>query len=245
MVKLTVKELSNIANVTIKTLYHYHKIGLLAPKKISEAGYRYYGAEELKRLQEILFYKELDIPFSEIKTLLKEDAERTSTLEKQKKLFEKKIEKYQRLIQTVNTSLEYTRKDENMDHKVMFKGFESAEEWKQSLAEQNGYLKERYDFELDTHTINVDEMNKMAIEAKHFLDRMADFLRNGITYHDPSVQEHVMNHLKFLNQNGHPTSKEDYVKQTRFFMQDDFHRGMLEEQQASLSYYLVVVAEHL
>ncbi len=78
------------------------------------------------------------------------------------------------------------------------------------------FLKERYDFELDTHTINVDEMNKMAIEAKHFLDRMADFLRNGVTYHDPSVQEHVMNHLKFLNQNGHPTSKEDYVKQTRF-----------------------------
>lgn len=50
MVKLTVKELSNIANVTIKTLYHYHKIGLLAPKEISEAGYRYYGADELKRL---------------------------------------------------------------------------------------------------------------------------------------------------------------------------------------------------
>lgn len=141
----------------------------------------------------------------------------------------RKIEKYQRLIQTVNTSLEYTRKGENMDHKVMFKGFESAEEWKQSLVEQNGYLKERYDFELDTHTINVDEMNKMAIEAKHFLDRITDFLRNGVTYHDPSVQEHVMNHLKFLNQNGHPTSKEDYVKQTRFFMQDDFHRGMLEE----------------
>ncbi|MFG6671552.1 MerR family DNA-binding transcriptional regulator, partial [Bacillus subtilis] len=52
MVKLTVKELSNIANVTIKTLYHYHKIGLLAPKEISEAGYWYYGADELKRLQE-------------------------------------------------------------------------------------------------------------------------------------------------------------------------------------------------
>lgn len=113
MVKLTVKELSNIANVTIKTLYHYHKIGLL-PKEISEAGYRYYGADELKRLQEILFYKELDIPLSEIKRLLNEDAERTSTLEKQKKLFEKKIEKYQRLIQTVNTSLEYTRKGENI-----------------------------------------------------------------------------------------------------------------------------------
>ncbi|PRP50958.1 MerR family transcriptional regulator [Bacillus halotolerans] len=243
--KVTVKELSHIANVTIKALYHYHKIGLLVPKEISEAGYRYYGADELKRLQEILFYKELDIPLSEIKRLLDEDAVRTGTLEKQKKLFEKKIKKYQRFVQTVNTSLEYTRKGENMDHKVMFKGFETADEWKQSLAEQNDHLKEHYDFEVDTHAINVDEMNKMAIEAKHFLDGMADFLRSGVTYHDPAVQEHVMNHITFLTQNGHPTSKEDYVKQTRFFMQDDFHRGMLEEQQTGLSYYLTVVAEHL
>ncbi|QPZ43218.1 MerR family transcriptional regulator [Bacillus halotolerans] len=243
--KVTVKELSHIANVTIKTLYHYHKIGLLVPKEISEAGYRYYGADELKRLQEILFYKELDIPLSEIKRLLVEDADRTGTLEKQKKLLEKKIKKYQRFVQTVNTSLEYTRKGENMDHKVMFKGFETADEWKQSLAEQNDHLKEHYDFEVDTHAINVDEMNKMAIEAKHFLDGMADFLRSGVTYHDPAVQEHVMNHITFLTQNGHPTSKEDYVKQTRFFMQDDFHRGMLEEQQTGLSYYLTVVAEHL
>ena len=132
-----------------------------------------------------------------------------------------------------------------MDHKVMFKGFETSNEWKQSLAEQNDHLKEHYDFEVDTHAINVDEMNKMAIEAKHFLDGMADFLRSGVTYHDPAVQEHVMNHITFLTQNGHPTSKEDYVKQTRFFMQDDFHRGMLEEQQTGLSYYLTVVAEHL
>jgi hypothetical protein len=59
------------------------------------------------------------------------------------------------------------------------------------------------------------------------------------------MQEHVMNHITFLNQKGHPTSKEDYIKQTRFFMQDDFHREMLEEQQTGLSYYLTVVAEHL
>lgn len=62
-----------------------------------------------------------------------------------------------------------------MDHKVMFKGFETSNEWKQSLAEQNDHLKEHYDFEVDTHAINVDEMNKMAIEAKHFLDEWLIF----------------------------------------------------------------------
>lgn len=71
MVKLTVKELSNIVNVTIKTLYHYHKIGLLAPKEISEAGYRYYGADELKRLQEILFLQRIRYSFVRNQKIIK------------------------------------------------------------------------------------------------------------------------------------------------------------------------------
>jgi DNA-binding transcriptional MerR regulator len=45
---------------TVKTLHHYHKIGLLEPCDISDAGYRLYGNEELERLQQILFYRELD-----------------------------------------------------------------------------------------------------------------------------------------------------------------------------------------
>ncbi|WP_420830634.1 MerR family transcriptional regulator [Cohnella algarum] len=56
----TVKEVSSLSGVTIKALHYYHKIGLLPPREISDAGYRLCGAEELKRLQHILFYRELD-----------------------------------------------------------------------------------------------------------------------------------------------------------------------------------------
>lgn len=243
--KFTVKELSQMAKVTIKALHHYHKIGLLVPQELSEAGYRYYGPDELKRLQEILFYKELDFSLVEIKKLLDESSNRTSTLEKQQALFKNKIEKYQQLIQTLKISLEYTRKGESMDNKLLFKGFETKEDWKNSLAEQNKHLKEEYNFELDTTSVNVDEMNKMAIEAKNYMDGMADFLRNRVKYDDPNVQQFVKNHLHFLQNNGHSITDQDYLNQTRFFLQDDFHRGMLEEQQTGLAYYLVLVAENL
>lgn len=88
-------------------------------------------------------------------------------------------------------------------------------------------------------------MNIMAIEAKNFTDSMAKFLRNRVKYNDSSVQDLVNQHLKFLNKNGHSINKEDYVNQTKFFLQDDFHREMLEKQQIGLSYYLVAVAENL
>ncbi|WP_102273877.1 MerR family transcriptional regulator [Cytobacillus massiliigabonensis] len=243
--KLTVKDLSRIAGVSIKTLHHYHKIGLLIPNEISETGYRYYGLKEINRLQEILFYKELDIPLLDIKNLLGENSNRVITLEKQMILFEKKIWRYQQLIKTITRSIEYTKKGEKMDNTLMFKGFETEEEWKNALEQQNNYLKENYNTEINTTSINISEMNIMAIEAKNFTDRMAEFLRNGVKYNDSSVQHAVNQHLKFLNKNGHPISKEDYVNQTKFFLQDDFHRDMLEQQQIGLTYYLVAVAENL
>ena len=243
--KLTVKDLANIAGVSIKTLHHYHKIELLIPSEIGESGYRYYGLEELKRLQEILFYKELDFPLAEIKQLLEEETNRMITLEKQKMLFERKIERSHQLIQTIKRSLDYTRKGESMDNKLMFKGFETEEEWQHALEDQSNYLKEEYQFDLKTTNIPIEEMNMMAIEAKNFLDSMAESLRNGVKYNDSAVQKIVTAHLNFLNKNGHSFNKEDYVDQTKFFLEDDFHRDMLEQQQTGLAYYLLVVAENL
>ena len=63
----TVHEVAKLSGVTIKTLYHYHKIGLLMPESIAENSYRYYGEKELKRLQQILFYRELDFSLENIK----------------------------------------------------------------------------------------------------------------------------------------------------------------------------------
>ncbi|MGG1662981.1 MerR family transcriptional regulator [Brevibacillus sp. NRS-1366] len=63
----TVHEVAKLSGTTIKTLYHYQKVGLLLPEKITENGYRYYGEKELERLQQILFYRELDFSLERIK----------------------------------------------------------------------------------------------------------------------------------------------------------------------------------
>lgn len=243
--KYSVKELADLAHVTVKTLHHYHKLGLLMPSEISEAGYRYYGIEELKRLQEILFYKELDIPLAEIKCLMEDASNRLQTLEKQKELFLQKLERYTKLLETLNLSLDYSRKGENMDKHLLFKGFNTEEEWQAALEEQKKHLQKEYQIALDTETIEVEKMNLLAIEAKNYLDMMAASLKNGVKYNDAIVQKQVRNHLDFLNKHGHAISEEDYIQQTKFFLQDDFHRNMLENQQTGLAYYLVAIAENL
>ncbi len=66
----TVKEVSKITGVSVRTLHHYDAIGLLKPTKVTEAGYRLYDDTALSRLQNILLFRELQFPLKEIKAIL-------------------------------------------------------------------------------------------------------------------------------------------------------------------------------
>ena len=66
----TVKEVSRLTGVSVRTLHHYDAIGLLKPARVTEAGYRLYDDAALGRLQTILLFRELEFPLKEIKRML-------------------------------------------------------------------------------------------------------------------------------------------------------------------------------
>ena len=70
MKQYSVQKLAKLAGVSVRTLHHYDRLGLLKPSVRTEAKYRLYGEKELLLLQQILFYKELDFPLGEIKRIL-------------------------------------------------------------------------------------------------------------------------------------------------------------------------------
>ncbi|MFE5323793.1 MerR family transcriptional regulator [Paenibacillus sp. NPDC056579] len=240
----TVKEVSELTKVTIKTLHHYHKIGLLLPHSVTDAGYRLYGMKELERLQQILFYRELDFSLDQIKEILDQDPDRLSILSGQKELLLARMSRLGRLIETLDESIQHTSKGEMMEMADMFKGFASEQEWLDAMAEQNEYVKETYGYDiLDNNPIDVEAMNEMAVEAKHFMDGMADALKDGLRVDDAVVQTLIEEHIQFLNKHGHELQKDSFAAQTRFFLNDDFHRTMLESRQTGLSYYLCIAAD--
>ncbi|MBQ2860317.1 MAG: MerR family transcriptional regulator, partial [Peptococcaceae bacterium] len=65
----TVKEVSNLTGVSVRTLHHYDAIGLLKPTELTEAGYRLYDDTALERLQMILLFRELQFPLKDIKVI--------------------------------------------------------------------------------------------------------------------------------------------------------------------------------
>ena len=70
MKMLTVKQVAKLSGVSVRALHHYDEIGLLKPASTGRNRYRYYGEEELLRLQQILLHRELDIPLNEIGAIL-------------------------------------------------------------------------------------------------------------------------------------------------------------------------------
>ncbi|MBW7473895.1 MerR family transcriptional regulator [Paenibacillus oenotherae] len=240
----TVKEVSSISNVTIKTLHHYHRIGLLLPCEISESGYRLYGTKELERLQQILFYRELDFPLETIKELLEGQPERKSILLQQEKLLLNRQQRLETILQTLRTSIHYSERGVAMENQDMFKGLESEAAWKEAMSGQNEYLKQTYEVDLlDEASIDVGAMNEQAVEAGAFMKDMANALSTGIKHNDAQIKELISSHISFLNGYGHGISAADFAAQTRFFLQDDFHLRMLEDQQTGLAYYVAAAAD--
>lgn len=117
----TVKEVSDLSGVSVRTLHYYDKINLLKPTAYSDTGYRYYDDQALQKLQQILFFKEFDLPLKEIKNLMENPSfDKEKTLRKQKQLLLMKKNRLSGLICLIDEIL----KGENT---MSFKEFSQSE----------------------------------------------------------------------------------------------------------------------
>lgn len=166
----TVKEISDLTGISVRTLHYYDEIGLLKPTEKSDAGYRLYDDKALETLQQILFFREFDISLKEIKAVLDNPAlERNQILQVQRKMLVTKKERMERLIASIDDILKgenkmdftiFTKTEveemfqtmlehmpENMRN-IAIKEFGSIEQWKRHYMEvvsseemQKGYAK--------------------------------------------------------------------------------------------------------
>ena len=132
---LTVNEVSKLTGVSVRSLHHYDAIGLLKPAKVTEAGYRLYGDDELKRLHNILMFRELQFPLKQIKAILdSSDFDQKEALAQQIKLLELQLEHTQELISFARRLQEEGVKE--MDFKAFDK--KEIEQYEQEIRERWG-----------------------------------------------------------------------------------------------------------
>lgn len=103
---MTIKEMSELTGVSARTLRYYDEIGLFVPTGKNEAGYRLYDEKDLEEIQQILYFRELDIPLKKIKEIIENPAlDRDKVLQMQRKMLVAEKERIERLIAGIDDSL--------------------------------------------------------------------------------------------------------------------------------------------
>lgn len=136
----TVKQLSKLAGVSVRSLHYYDEIGLLKPSWLGSNGTRHYEEEALLKLQQILFYRELDLSLDEIKAIVgRPDFDVLTALRSHKGALQGRVERLNRLIQTVDNTIEHLKGNESMNAKGLFEGFSEEEQEKYALEAEQMY----------------------------------------------------------------------------------------------------------
>lgn len=131
----TVNKVSQLTDVTIKTLHYYQKIGLLIPTKVGANNYRYYSVDDIKRLQEILVYRTMNFSLNDIHEILSNQSNesRLFRLEKQLEIVMSQMNNLQEVITTIEQSIIAERGNLHMTEKDMFKGVKKDDDVYKSM----------------------------------------------------------------------------------------------------------------
>lgn len=125
----TVQQLAELADVSVRTLHHYDHIGLLRPVRQAGNGYRQYGEVELLKLQQILFFRELEFPLDEIKRILHDpNFNMQIALSNQRALIELKRKRLSKLLKTIDQTMKKLNHQTTMTDKDLYVGLSKEEE---------------------------------------------------------------------------------------------------------------------
>ncbi len=212
----TVKQVLDLTGISVRMLHHYDKIGLLKPTKLTEAGYRLYDDETLEILQQILFFKELDLPLKEIKEIITSPHfDKMKALENHKKLIILKRDRLNGLVELISKTLkgENTMSFKEFDMNEYYKVLEEyKKENKDKVIRQWGGV-DKFDEMIEKMKSGEAEIAKMAIQEYGSIKKYAEAVKKNLNNSLAITNAEQIDEFKkdFLYDK-HPKLKELYKK---------------------------------
>jgi DNA-binding transcriptional MerR regulator len=241
----TVSQLAKMAGVSVRMLHHYDALGLLTPSARTAAGYRLYQGQDLLRLQQILFFKELDLPLNQIRAILDDPAfDQVQALKAHRRMLEKRTERLARLLKTIDkTILRLTEDTMEMTDAELYEGFtpEQVERYEREV-------KELYDPVLvEESKRRIRKLSKAQWQA---VKQEGDDITRAIALladrapGDPEVQKLIAQHHAWI-ENFYTASAEVYRGLGQLYAShpefraryDQYRLGLADFMQAAMAYY--------
>jgi DNA-binding transcriptional MerR regulator len=219
----TVGELADLARVSIRTLHHYDAIGLLAPSRRTDSGYRLYGHEELERLQQILLYRELDFSLDAIaRIMLDPSFDRRVALAAQREQLATRAARMQAILAAIDTALAALAKGEPMNDADMFEVFGDFDpkQYEAEVTERWGHTDAYQESARRTARYSKDEWKQIKAEGDGVARELADRLAAGANPDDAAVQALVERHRLQIDRWFYPCSVEMQVNLGEMYVAD-------------------------
>lgn len=222
---MQIKEFARFTGVSVRTLHYYDEIGLLHPARVDrETGYRFYNEESLLRMQEILFYRELDFSLKSISNMLSSpDYDKTKALQEQKQLLKLKKQRLERLI----SAIDHAVKGENV-----MKAFDNTEfETYKAEAESRWGSTDAYrEHAQKTKGYGKEKWNSLAADLDILFGEFALCMKQGAAPEGEEAQELVKKLQEHISRNYYTCTKQIlaglgqmYVADERFQANIDAH----------------------
>lgn len=191
-----IKEVADMVGISIRTLHHYDNISLVRPEAITESGYRLYSDKDLERLQQVLFFKELDFNLHEIKEILNNpNFDRKHALLAQKDLLYKKMYRLKAIVSTLDKTLASIEGGIEMSKNDMFKAFDIADieksqkEYAEEARNKYGNSEAYKESEKKASRYTKDDWARIITRGNEIYAKIASLMEQGAT--DPAVQEAI------------------------------------------------------
>ncbi|MGG3467771.1 MerR family transcriptional regulator [Neobacillus pocheonensis] len=239
----TVQKLASLAGVSTRTLRYYDEIGILKPARINSSGYRIYGQEEVDRLQQILFYRELGVGLESIKDIVTAPSfdGAQALREHREKLLEKR-EQLDLLIANVDKTIALSEGRMKMSNKEKFDGFkkkmidENEKKFGKEIRQKYGNdTVEKSNAKLQNMTEEqYDEVTKLAEQVQETL--VAAF-KTG----DPAgelAQKAADLHKQWLTFYWHEYSKEAHAGLAQMYVDDERFTAYYDKEQPGTAEFL-------
>ena len=178
----TVGEVAALAGVTVRTLHHYDRVGLLVPSGRSENGYRLYEYGDLERLRQIRLLRELRFSLEAIGQLLDAPTHgRRSALEAQRDLLRERQERTERVIRGVDRALRAMEEETEMDRTEMFEGLEEFdhEQYQDEVERRWGNTDAYKESMRRTRRYGRSDWDRIKAEGEAVVARLAGLMAGG------------------------------------------------------------------
>ncbi len=241
----TVKQLAKLSGVSVRTLHHYDEIGLLAPAGLGANGYRHYDREELLRLQQILFHRELGFPLDEIGKLLDAPGfDRIAALAAQREQLLADARRYRRLARTIEETLAALKGETEMNDKAMYRGFDP-----ETQAKHEDWLVDRFggDMRQRIETSKAQfkdcsqaDFDRAQAELEAIESGVAEALKQGLTADCTAVHGLIRRHHAWVGAQWKRTpTREAYIGLAEIYGEHPDFRARYEGRSAGLTDYLI------